>query len=62
MMYQELPNHLIVPFHTLFHPAVECPSMMTNCLGIISAKNFMCIKVMQLKPVIANPCTMEREI
>jgi hypothetical protein len=41
---------------SLFVPtAVECPSVRTNCLGIVSAENCMCVKVVHLKPMTANP-------
>jgi hypothetical protein len=62
MTYQKLPEHLIVPFYYAFHLAAECPSLRTNCLGIVIAESCMCIKVVQMKPMVANSCATKKQL
>jgi hypothetical protein len=62
MMDQQLSEDLIELFYCLFNPPAECPLIGMNCFGIICAKNYMGIKVVQLKPMIAKSCSMGREI
>ncbi len=65
MMYQQLPEHHIVLFHCVYNPAVECPPFCwlgQTIFGIICAKNYVSIKAVQLKLMVAHTCTMGRKV